>query len=172
MERLGLIHVYTGAGKGKTTAALGLAMRALGHGYRVAILGFCKHREDIGEEKLAQRLPDLFFRQFGSGCFIIGEPTEQDRQSAREGWLLAQELLAGRYQLVILDEISHVINKGLLDVEEVISRLAARPAGVEVVLTGRDMPEQLVAQADVVTEMVEIKHPYQRGIQARRGIEY
>lgn len=168
----GLIQVYTGRGKGKTTAALGLALRALGQGMQVRMIQFVKNVQGSGEVKMAGQLPGFSLEQFGSGRFVKGRPGPDDREKAAAGWEAARESLQGEYDLVILDEISHVLNKGLLSVEEVLEALSKRSPQVEVVLTGRDMPPEIIDKADLVTEMVPVKHPYDQGLPARRGIEF
>jgi len=168
----GLIQVYTGKGKGKTTAALGLALRALGQGMQVRMIQFVKNVQGSGEVKMAGHLTGFSMEQFGTGRFVQGEPGPADREKAAAGWEAARQSLQGDYDLVILDEISHVLNKGLLSVEEVLEALSERYPRVEVVLTGRDMPGEIIAVADLVTEMVQVKHPYDQGVPARRGIEF
>jgi cob(I)alamin adenosyltransferase len=172
MER-GLVQVYTGDGKGKTTAALGLALRACGHGLKVFLAQFVKGR-DYGELAALQRFADLIqVRQYGRKQFIHGEPTAEDFELARKGWQEVQEVAArGDCDLLILDEIGIALFYRMLDVEEARKFVQGKPKGLELVLTGRRIPEELFELADLVTEMREIKHYYARGIQARRGIEY
>jgi cob(I)alamin adenosyltransferase len=186
LER-GLIHVYTGDGKGKTTAALGLALRAAGCGYCAYICQFLKGQE-YGElvaiEWLAPHardgVPPIAIERFGRPSFVRmsadGESTtatEEDRRLARAGLEAARTAMcSGRYELVIVDEINVALHFGLLALGEVLALLDAKPADVELVLTGRRVPPEIVDRADYVTEMREVRHPYQRGIQARRGIEY
>lgn len=189
-----LVQVYTGDGKGKTTAALGLGMRACGHGYKVRMIQFMKGMSYTGELKAVRRLaPDFEIFQFGRDCRLaeergqgeavcdgcgecfvrMGDPEPRDIEYARQGYELAAETLdEGAADLVILDEISNAVNFGLISVDDAVSLVARRPIGVELVLTGRDMPTALVEMADLVTEMKMVKHPYQRGILARHGIEY
>lgn len=175
-ERLaqGLIQVYTGDGKGKTTCALGLALRAIGQGLQVYMVQFMKGW-DTGEVKAAARLaPDLTLRAFGRpGLVNLGSPAAEDLALAREALELAQTVTqAGEHDLVILDEINVALAYGLVPLEEVLRLLQQRPPWVEVVLTGRQAPPEVVALADLVTEMRPLKHYYEAGVQARRGIEW
>ncbi|HHX44666.1 MAG TPA: cob(I)yrinic acid a,c-diamide adenosyltransferase [Chloroflexi bacterium] len=170
---LGLVQVYTGDGKGKTTAALGLAVRAAGHGYRTYIGQFMKgqvYGELRGIDLLA---PYVTVEQYGAPTFLRREDVrDRDRAMARAGLQRVREVLtAGRYQIVVLDEILMALLFGLLALDEVLDLIATRPAGVELVLTGRRAPQAIIDVADLVTEMVEVKHPYQQGIPARKGIE-
>lgn len=175
-ERLsrGLMQVYTGDGKGKTTCALGLAFRAVGQGLKVAMLQFMKGRE-TGESRAAARLaPELTLRFFGRpGLVNLKSPAEDDLARVRQAWEAAcQVLAAGEHDLVILDEINLALAHGLIPLEEALTVLRQRPPWVEVVLTGRRAPQELLDLADLVTEMVPIKHYYQAGVRARRGIEW
>jgi cob(I)alamin adenosyltransferase len=175
-ERLahGLIQVYTGDGKGKTTCALGLALRAVGQGYKVVMLQFMKGRES-GESRIAARLaPEMTLRFFGRpGLVNLRSPAPEDLARVREAWKVAcQVLAAGEHELVILDEINLALAHGLIPLEEAFTVLRQRPPGMEVVLTGRRAPQELIDLADLVTEMVPIKHYYQAGVRARRGIEW
>ena len=170
----GLIQIYTGDGKGKTTAALGLAVRALGHGARVAVVQFMKGSDIYGERKTLKDLPGVTLIQTGrTKCIFHGDETEEDFAEARRGLEAAREFLtSGKYDLVILDEINVAIDFGLLKTEDALSWLSAKRESTEVVLTGRNAPAELIEIADLVSEMREIKHPYRRGVTARRGIEY
>lgn len=171
---LGLVQIYTGNGKGKTTAALGQALRATGRGLRVYMAQFIKGQE-TGELMAVERLaPDFVIRQFGLGKFIRGqEPSREDLEMAKAGWMEVNQVVnGGQYDLVILDEISHAIRVGLIELEEVLALLALRPEHVEMILTGRNMPEDLIQSADLVTEMLAVKHPYDQGIPMRKGIEF
>ncbi|MBC7249077.1 MAG: cob(I)yrinic acid a,c-diamide adenosyltransferase [Anaerolineae bacterium] len=173
-EGLGLVHVYTGDGKGKTTAALGLALRAAGHGLRTYIAQFMKG-QDYGELEAVKRLsPLITIEQFGQASFVhVKQATAEDVALAHAGLeRVRQALHSGQYDIVVMDEINVALFFELLTVDEVLSLIENRPPGVELVLTGRRVPEKLIAHADLVTEMREIKHPYQKGIKARRGIEY
>jgi cob(I)alamin adenosyltransferase len=175
--RQGYVQVYTGDGKGKTTAALGLCLRALGAGHSVYIGQFIKGMR-YSEIETLERLSALFggerlaVEQYGRGCFIRREPEPEDREATRIGLDRAREALAsGRYDLVVLDEINVASLFGLVSEEELGAILDARPPHVELVLTGRYAPESLLARADLVTEMREVRHYYARGVQARTGIE-
>lgn len=170
----GLIRIHTGKGKGKTSAALGLAMLAVGRGLKVYIVQFLKGRV-TGERQAATRLfPDLTLRFFGRPGFIYSRsPSPEDQALVNEGWNLASRILAGgEHDLVILDEINRVLALGLIPVQEVVDALNQRSPRVEVVLTGRQAPDELIAMADLVTEMYPVKHYYQAGVKARRGIEW
>jgi cob(I)alamin adenosyltransferase len=170
----GIIQIYTGEGKGKTTSALGLALLAVGQGLKVYIVQFLKGRE-TGESRAAARLsPDLTLRFFGRPGFVrLPSPTAEDLALVREGWNLARQVIeAGEHDIVILDEIIRVLAHGFLPLNEVLEVLSQRPPRVGVVLTGRQAAPELVAIADQVTEMHLIKHYYQAGVKARRGIEW
>ncbi len=171
-EFRGYVQVYTGNGKGKTTAALGLALRALGAGFRVALVQFLKKGAYSEIKALERFAPQVEIYQFHEGGFVRGQPDEAVRKTVREGWNKARELItSGRFQLVILDEINLVLSMGLLSLDEVLDTLRRRPSSVEVVLTGRYAPEALMAAADLVTEMRALKHYYRKGVTAREGIE-
>ncbi len=175
MPRLGLVQVYTGDGKGKTTAALGLALRAVGHGWRVAFCQFLKGGGGTGEALAAARLaPEFTLHQYGSGRLIIDRPpTAEEIGQASAGLAHAAELMqGGRAEMVVLDEVAAAVNLGLLKAEDVAACLRARAPGVEIVLTGRGMPPQLLAEADLVSEITARRHPYAKGVAARQGIEY
>lgn len=190
----GLIQVYTGNSKGKTTASLGLALRAIGHGFRVCVIQFLKGGAYTGELFAAQRLyPNLVVRQYGitcpysalirqgeaacrgcGGCFTEkGKGTEENRKLAQLGLRAAEDIIRSEeYDVVILDEINNAFYYELLSVDEVLPLLAGKPPQVEVILTGRHAPPEIIAQADLVTEMNLVKHPYEKGVPSRRGIEY
>jgi len=175
-ERLvrGLVQVYTGDGKGKTTCALGLALRAVGQGFKVAMVQFLKGRE-TGESRAVRRLaPDMTLSYFGRpGLVNLRSPAPEDVARVREAWDLARRVIeAGAHDLVILDEINLALAHGLIPLEEALTLLTRRPPWVEVVLTGRRAPQELLALADLVTEMQPVKHYYQQGVRARRGIEW
>ena len=167
-----MIQIYTGNGKGKTTAAVGLAVRAHGHGLRVAVFQFLKTEGENGEAQSLGQL-GIFCRHYGSGRWLVNrEPDPEELALAAKGWTEIQTAIHSGYQIIVLDEISHAVNLGLLSVTQVCSLVANLPADVELILTGREMPEQLINLADLVTEMQAVKHPYTRGIGARRGIEF
>lgn len=169
---IGCVQVYTGNGKGKTTAALGLCLRAVGAGLRVYIAQFMKAGE-YSELKALKRLGDqVTLAQFGTGRFVRGKPSEEDRLAARRGYQAARDALgSGHYQMVILDESMVALHLGLLTEKEINGLMAARGEGVELVLTGRSAPPEILDQADLVTEMREVKHYYHDGVPARVGIE-
>jgi cob(I)alamin adenosyltransferase len=171
-DALGCVHVYTGNGKGKTTAALGLCLRALGAGYRVFFGQFMKSGV-TSEIKALNRFGDqVVMAQFGTGRFVRGRPSETDRRAARQGLqAVANALGSGAFQMVILDESLVAVHQGLLTAAALQEVVRQRPEGVEIVLTGRHASQDIVAQADLVTEMQEVKHYYRNGIPARNGIE-
>lgn len=168
----GYIQVYTGDGKGKTTAALGLTLRAAGAGLKVYIGQFLKTGTYSEIEGLALLGERVRVEQFGGKKFIIGEPTEEDRKRAAAGLEKIQEtILTGGFDVVILEEINVALKIGLLEVRNVLELLKQKPEGVEIVCTGRGAPEELIEAADLVTEMRKIKHYMDRGVYARTGIE-
>jgi cob(I)alamin adenosyltransferase len=168
----GYVQIYTGDGKGKTTAALGLALRAAGHGMRTYVGQFMKG-QPYGELDALRDHPYITVEQYGDvRCIHREEVTPEHIAQARRGLERAREaMLSGQYGLVVLDEVNVSVWFGLLTVEEVLAFLDERPAHVEVVLTGRRAPQELVERADLVTEMREVKHYYQQGVTARKGIE-
>lgn len=170
----GKVQVYTGNGKGKTTAALGLALRAVGRGLKVCMVQFIKGGGEYGEHLAAGRLaPLLTIHQTGRDCWIYKDRLDpQDIAIARGTLNLARETLTGgEYDLVILDEINGAAWFGLITVEDILSLIRQRPEQVELVLTGRSADPRVIEAADLVTEMVEVKHYYQAGVPARSGIE-
>lgn len=166
------VHVYTGNGKGKTTAALGLAMRATGHGLRVYMIQFMKGRINYGELETAKLIPNFTIKQFGRPDFVSKEqPDPEDIKLAQEGFNHAKDIIfSDEYDIVILDEINVAMDFTLLSSAPVLSLLEERPPSVELILTGRNCPREIVKVADYVTEMLEIKHPYTEGTMARKGI--
>jgi len=168
----GLVIINTGDGKGKTTAALGMAMRAIGHGMRVAFIQFIK-AWSVGEHEAAARLaPQLEVFRMGKG-FVVGEATPEHLAAAREAMeFVRQCLTGGRYEMVVADEVLTAVGLGLITQEEVEALLADRPQGVHLVLTGRGAWDSLVEKADMVTDMRLLKHPYEKGIPAQEGIEF
>lgn len=170
MEK-GYLHVYTGNGKGKTTAAFGLALRAAMAGKRVFVGQFVKSMR-YHETDVESVLPQIRTEQFGRGCFIGRKIEGEDREAARKGLERCREALSGAdYDLVVLDELNIALDFGLLTVEETLKVLTGRGQGVEAVVTGRYAPPELIDAADLVTEMNEIKHYYQKGVKSRDGIE-
>ncbi len=173
LER-GLIQVYTGNGKGKTTASLGLALRATGRELKVCMIQFMKGGGPYGEQMAAEKLaPFLTIIQTGRPGWVNKDnPAQADKDLAAEALALAAEkLTSGEYDLVILDEVNGAVSMGLLPVERLLELMAAKPDHVELVLTGRNAHEKVIEAADLVTEMREIKHYYKAGVDARVGIE-
>ena len=172
MER-GYVQVYTGNGKGKTTAALGLALRAAGRGFKVCVLQFIKGGGPYGEHLIAGKLaPYLTIIQTGKPGRVNTRDISEDRRLAQEALKQAKELLiSGAFDLLILDEINGAAWYGLIDVEQVLELIRLKPEHTELVLTGRNADERVIAAADLVTEMREIKHYYKAGVPARTGIE-
>jgi cob(I)alamin adenosyltransferase len=172
MTPRGLILVNTGNGKGKSTAAFGVAMRAIGQGLTVSIIQFIKGKWKTGEMQAAERL-GLELVPMGKGFTWESKDIEEDKAMMRDAWRVASEkILSGHHDLIILDEINYVLGYGYVAVDEVIRTLKARPSHVHVILTGRNAPEEIIAIADCVTEMREIKHPYRSGIAAQKGIDF
>ena len=169
----GLIQIYTGNGKGKTTAALGQTLRACGQGLHIFIAQFAKG-QSYGELSSLKRFEELVtLKQYGRGSFIHQKPEAIDFELARRGWQEAREAAADRnYDIVVLDEIGIALHYKLIEPAEVLDFLKHKPSGVELILTGRNIPSEFFDLADLVTEMREIKHPYQKGIKARKGIEF
>ncbi len=168
----GYTHVYFGTGKGKTTAALGLAVRAAGCGLKVYIAQFIKGLI-YSEIKCLKNLSDnITVKQYGRGCFIKKEPTEQDVLAAKQGIEEVSRIISsGKYDVIILDEITVAEFFGLVTVAEITDIIKSKPGNVELVLTGRKADSKILDAADLVTEMREIKHYYNEGVQARKGIE-
>jgi cob(I)alamin adenosyltransferase len=173
LER-GLTQVYTGDGKGKTSAAFGLALRAVGRGLKVYVIQFIKGGFDYGELYVVERLPNFKMKAFGRGKFVTDvPPTEDDIKLAKEAFELAKEVVSGgEYDVVVLDEINVALHLKLIGIEEVVDLIRRKPTYVELVLTGRYVPPEIVELADLVTEMREVKHPYTKGVPPRKGIEY
>jgi cob(I)alamin adenosyltransferase len=169
----GLVIVNTGNGKGKTTAALGLLLRAWGRDIKVVMLQFIKPKTaNWGETRAAKKL-GVEILPLGGGFTWMSADIEKDRALARKGWELCREKIErGDYDIVILDEMTYCFKYGWLDLEEVLTVLRARPANQHIIITGRDAPEALIEYADLVTEMREIKHPYKAGVKAQKGIEF
>jgi cob(I)alamin adenosyltransferase len=170
----GLVQVYTGNGKGKTSAALGLALRAIGRGLKVYVVQFIKGGFDYGELHVVDRLPNLTLKAFGRGKFIMSKPPEkEDVRLAEEALKLAKEIIESReHDIVILDEINVALHLKLIELQDVVDIIKKKPKNVEIVLTGRNAPEEIIELADLVTELKEIKHPFSKGYEARKGIEY
>lgn len=173
-KRLGLVQVYTGNGKGKTTAAMGLAFRAVGRGLDVIMLQFLKPPKGYGEHMAAKMLPGFTIEPLGSDHMCGREVTkDQDIEDTKRGLERAAEVLqSGEYDMVILDEAINSIRLGLMTPQTLIELLDTRAPNTEVVLTGRGVPQEIIDYADLVTEMTLVKHPFDRGVGARKGIEY
>jgi len=173
LER-GLVQVYTGNGKGKTSAAFGAALRAVGRGLKVCVVQFIKGGFDYGELHIADKLPNLKLVAFGRGRFITETPpAKEDLQLAQEAFELAKKVVArGEYDIVILDEINVVVNLKMISVADIVELVKSKPKHVELILTGRYAAPQIIDAADLVTEMREVKHPYAQGVPPREGIEY
>ena len=169
-----MLQIYTGDGKGKTTAALGLALRAWGHGFNTALIQFMKGSGDYGEILATRNLPGIAIHQFGTPDFVKkGSPSEKDIQLAKEGLDFAFEVIKSRnYDIIILDELSVAIDFDLVPLQRVLELLDTVPDDDEIIITGRNAPAELIERADLVTEMKMIKHYYEKGIQGREGIEF
>ena len=177
MEKDSLVIVYTGKGKGKTTAALGMALRAVGHKQKICFIQFIKGSWHYGELDSLQRLtPELELVVSGKGFVgIIDDtsPKEEHKKVANEAIQLSKKRIqSGKYDLVILDEVNYAVNLGLIDIKQVIDLIKSRPTNVSLVLTGNHARPELIELSDLVTEMKEIKHPFQSGIKAKKGIDF
>lgn len=189
-RKKGLVHIYTGHGKGKTTAALGLALRAIGRGFKVYVIQFIKGKGKYGEHKIEKFLSSHFkIIQTGRGCIFKKPPDdckncvachidpkcpkEIDFKLAEKGLELSRKIInSKKYDLVILDEINIAIYYKLIKLKNVIKIIKEKPESVELVLTGRNAPKEIIEIADYVSEIKEVKHPYKKGIKARKGIEF
>ena len=168
----GYIQVYTGNGKGKTTAAFGLALRAAGVGLRVYIAQFVKGMKYSEINSLANLEEFITVKLYGRSCFIYKDPKKEDIQAAHKGLKEVKEIMcSGKYQMIILDEANIATHYNLFSVEELLDFIRAKPEDVELVITGRAADPRIIESADLVTEMKEIKHYYQNGVQARDGVE-
>jgi cob(I)alamin adenosyltransferase len=177
MNELGLVQVYTGTGKGKTTAAIGAGIRAVGQGLRVHMIQFLKGGDNFppyGEIRAIEQIPRFTLEQFGPSHFIKpGAISDEDREIVKRGLERAEEVLAsGNYDLVILDEINVVLQLGMTKLEKILGLLSNKAKETEVILTGRGAPEALLKRADLVSRIDAVKHPFDKGIKARLGIEY
>jgi len=170
----GLLIVYTGAGKGKTTAALGMALRCIGHGMKVAVVQFIKGAIDTAEERALKSFGDrVVFLRMGEGYTWETQDRERDRKFAHQAWHTAAEFLHdASYAMVILDEFNIALQHGYVEIQDVLPVLRARPPMQHVVVTGRGVNEQLNEEADLVTEMKQVKHPFRKGIKAQPGVEF
>jgi cob(I)alamin adenosyltransferase len=168
----GLVQLYFGNGKGKTTAAMGLALRAAGCGLQVYIAQFVKGLKYSELISLAKLKDNITVKQYGRGCFIKKEATQKDVDAAQKGLAEVRKVVtSGKYDVVILDEITIAEYFKLLSVEEILALISSKPQNVELILTGRKADSRIIEAADLVTEMVEVKHYYNEGIEAREGIE-
>ncbi len=168
----GYVQVYTGNGKGKTTAAFGLVLRAAGAGLRVFIAQFIKGM-DYSEHSSLKRFEDLIdIKQYGTGCFIYKDPSDDDITAAVQGIEDVKKVIhSGDYNIVVMDEANVAVYLGLFPVEAIIEIIKTKPENIELIITGRYADEQIIEAADLVTEMKEIKHYYKKGVEAREGIE-
>lgn len=168
------MEIFTGNGKGKTSAALGIVLRALGHGLRVHIVYFMKGDYPYGEQKVLSQLPNVSFATFGQLDFV--DPANvrpEEREQAGQALKEAQRaMLSGEYDLLVLDEVNVAVAWKLVGLEEVIELIKQKPEGLELIFTGRYADEKLIESADLVTEMIEVKHPYRKGIISRKGIDH
>lgn len=173
-RKLGLVMVNTGPGKGKTTSALGLALRAIGHGHRVKVIQFMKGDPNFGELLMRDRLPELEIEQYGLDRFVDPKNPEPEQVArALSGYEAARKaVLSGAYNVVILDEANVAMAFGLIPTDGVVELLRGRPEHVEVILTGRDAPQAIVDAADYVNVVTDVKHPYKKNVPARVGIEF
>ena len=168
----GYIHVYTGNGKGKTTAALGLALRAAGAGLKVYIAQFVKGMKYNEIKSLAKLQDSILIKQYGRSCLINRNPEKEDIQAAQKGLKEVKEIMcSGEFQMIILDEANIATRYNLFSVDELLDFIKAKPEEVELVITGRTADPRIIEKADLVTEMKEIKHYNQKGVEAREGIE-
>jgi cob(I)alamin adenosyltransferase len=172
--RRGLVQVFTGDGKGKTSAAIGTVIRALGHGFKVYIALFMKGEYPYGERKILSKLPGVTLESFGSRRFIDPDNVrpEEKAEAARALAAARRAMLSGEYDLVVLDEVNLAVAFNLVGVDEVLRLIEARPENVELILTGRQADKELVRVADLVTECLKIKHPYDSGVEGREGFEF
>lgn len=172
MKNQGFVQVYTGNGKGKTTAALGLALRAYGAGKKIFIGQFIKGKHYSELESIEKNLKEIIVKQYGLDCFIVNEPEEKDYIAANNGLDEMRKIIeSGEYDLVIMDELNIALYYKLFDINKVLEIIKHKPKHVEIVITGRYAHEKIVEIADLVTEMKEVKHYYQQGVEARKGIE-
>ena len=173
----GYVHLITGEGPGKTTSALGISLRCLGHGMGVCIIQFLKGKNDdinFGEIKSLKRFKNLLIKQFGEGSFLQSNNINlSDVYRAKKGLKFAlNKMMSKEYDLIILDEVNVAMYYGLLKIEEVLSFIKSKPHNIELILTGRNAPDQLYAVADYVVVINSLRHPFDNGVQARKGIEY
>lgn len=166
------VQVYTGNGKGKTTAAIGVTMRAVAAGMKIYFCQFLKDK-DSGEHKIFADYPDsITVERFGAGKFVMGKPSQEEYEAAARGWERCREaVLSGKYDLVVADELNVAASLGLVAPDEILEMMQQKPAYTELIMTGRGAADEVMDRADLVTEMLEIRHYYKQGVQARVGIE-
>ncbi|MCI5219431.1 MAG: cob(I)yrinic acid a,c-diamide adenosyltransferase [Candidatus Electrothrix sp. LOE2] len=174
MSKKGLILVFTGHGKGKTTAAIGMTMRAAGHGMKTCFIQFIKGSWKYGEMEAMERFrEEIDFYVTGRGFTWKSDDVEKDTAAAQKAWEKAKEaIMSGDYHTVVLDEFTYLLRYGMIAKEEALEVLRSKPADLHICITGRDAAEELVELADLVTEMLPIKHPYQQGVTAQKGVEF
>ncbi|MFC1973952.1 cob(I)yrinic acid a,c-diamide adenosyltransferase [Chloroflexota bacterium] len=174
VPRKGLVEVFTGDGKGKTSAAMGVVIRSLGHGFRVCIIQFMKISYPYGEQKTLTCFPNVNITAFGRPSFVDpNDVKEEDIKEAKKALEAARKaVLSGNYDLVVLDEVNVAVAWGLLEVDKVVKLINDKPEALELILTGRYADPEVVKLADLVTEMLSIKHPFARGVVGRPGIDY
>lgn len=174
MSSRGLVQIFTGDGKGKTSAAIGAVVRALGHGLRVYISFFMKGDYPSGERDILSRLDNVTVENFGTKGFVDRANIKpEEREQAKRGLDAARKaMLSGNYDLVVLDELNLAVAWKLVELDEVLKLIESKPEGVELIITGRQADSKLIKAADLVTEMLKIKHPYDEGVKARKGMEY
>ncbi|MGD9158839.1 MAG: cob(I)yrinic acid a,c-diamide adenosyltransferase [Desulfobacteraceae bacterium] len=174
MNEKGLLMVFTGDGKGKTTSALGMALRSAGHNKKVCFIQFIKGSWKYGEMESIKKFKDTIdFHVIGKGFTWKSENLEEDKKLAREAWDFARKMIeSGKYNMIVLDEFTYLLNYNILDLESVIDTLTEKPSDLHIAITGRGAPEMLMDTADLVTEMRVVKHPYKTGIRAQKGIEF
>jgi cob(I)alamin adenosyltransferase len=169
----GLLIIYTGEGKGKTTAALGMVFRALGRNHKVAVVQFIKGKWKTGERNFAATLPQLNFSTMGEGFTWESSDLNIDKKAAEVAWEKAKSFInSGEYFLIVLDEITYTVHHDFLPLTDIVSTLQNRPKNLTVVLTGRGAPKELVEIADLVTEMSKVKHPFDKGVPAKPGVDF
>ena len=169
----GYVQVYTGNGKGKTTAALGLALRAAGAGLKVFIAQFCKGLDYSELEALKLLRDSIEIKQYGKPSFIHGKPCEEDKKLAKEGLTASKEAIESKkYDVIILDEANIAVHYNLISIDDLLEIIDKKPDNIELIITGRNAKKELIKKSDLVTRMSEIKHYYRKGIKARRGIEH
>lgn len=173
-EERGLLMVHTGKGKGKSTAAMGMAMRCVGHGMKVGIVQFVKGVWETGERDVLQKFPDqVTIKAMGEGFSWDSQDRQRDLAAARNAWDMAKELMADpAYKMIILDELNIVLRYDNLPLDEVLETLKNKPSDLHVVVTGRNAKDELIEIADLVTEMTQVKHPFRSGVKAQAGVEF